>query len=390
MIEKLIEGGIVGIRDHLLGLQAEGMQISRTESGDPCWGPSATVNEAINRALAMEQTHYTAGAGISQLREAVTRKVQRENYFSADIEEVLVTSGAMHALYITARALVGPGTVVLVPTPTWTETVDHVVDAGGVPVCYAVNSGDESPINLDLLRDKMQKFGPKAMILNTPHNPTGVVVPEDIVVGIAELCREFGVILISDEAYEHMIFAGDESHTSPARYYPEGTISIFSCSKTDAMPGLRVGYMVCPMPDVRRELASILRKTTNGVNSIGQWGAVAAMDTHGDGYLATQVQALGERGRKLYEALEGHPDFGPSRPAGAFYIWCRLPPGMDSWDATCQLVEAGVGSAPGDVFGVGGSGHIRFSFSCSDNNIDRAVRLLEGFRLNGTTDGSTP
>jgi len=379
VIEALKVGGIVSIRDCLLELEAKGQSIARTESGDPCWEPSPQVQEAIHKALHDGKTHYTAGAGILELREAIIGKVWRENFFFAGVDEVLVTAGAMHALYLASAAVGRRGDKVLVPTPTWTETVDHIVDAGKVPIYYEMKAGTDEPIDLAELRREMGNHGPVAMILNNPHNPTGIVLPLATVATIGNMCKEYGTTLISDEAYEHMIFQG--YHRSPAQEHPDKTISIFSCSKTDAMPGLRVGYLVCPMPGVRAKMAALLRKSTNGVNSIGQWGAVVALNTHRDGYLETQVKALGERGRWLYRVLDGHPDFEPAAPQGAFYIWAKLPDGMDSWDATYQLVQAGIGSAPGDVFGPGGKGFIRFSFSCSKGNIERAVKLLGKFRL---------
>lgn len=376
-------GGIVTVRDRLLAMQAAGKTVLRLESGDPSFDIAPHVREAMERALREGKTHYTPGAGIPELRAAIRDKLARDNGISLKgPEEVLVTSGAMHGLYVTFASLLAPGEKVIVPDPSWTETVDNIRLAGGVPVLAPL----DTKIGRWPLEEVARRIGPRtrAIAINTPHNPTGIVLDETTLRGLGDLAERHGLYIVSDEAYEHVIFDGRRHVSIASLGLPtEQVVSLFSMSKSYAMSGLRMGYMAGGNKLFRERAAKLIRCTVNGVNSVAQHGAVAAL--RGPQEETAKMQAVYQTRRDtLMQGLKDARHIQALEPQGAFYVWARIHeswPGYkgakDGWAMTSYLIdEAGVGSAPGEVFGPAGRGHVRFAFSCASEQVQRAAGLL--------------
>ena len=381
IIDDIPLGGIVTVRDRLLELAASGRKIMRLESGDPSFDIPPHVREAFEKALRDGHTHYTAGAGIPKLREAAFRKMQEENRLAIkDPGHVLVTSGAMHGLYIVFRSLLTPGDEIIVPDPTWTETADNVHLAGGVAVRCRLDAARGYAYDPEAIAALVTPRT-RAIVINSPHNPTGTVLDRKTIAGILAVALEHGLYVVSDEAYEHVIFDGRE-HVSAGALAGAGdaVISIYSMSKSYAMSGLRLGYLACNDDLLLERMAKLLRCTVNGVNSATQHAAVAALSGPQD---ATREMGRVYQQRRdlITDALGKVRYLHPVRPTGAFYAWARIDdawPGFegkrDGWAMTQYLIEAGgVGSAPGEVFGPAGAGHIRFAFSCATDHIERAA-----------------
>jgi aspartate aminotransferase len=201
---------------------------------------------------------------------------------------------------------------------------------------------------------------------------------------IAAIAEKHNLTLISDEAYEHVLFDGLR-HVSlgslPAAM--NRTISVYSMSKTYAMSGLRMGYLVITDPLLLERIKKLVRCTINGVNSVTQYGAAAALNGPHD---ATRAMAQEYQKRRdiLFSALEEAPYVQAFKPGGAFYLWARIQPewpgygsGRDDWSLTNYLIDAaGIGSSPGSAFGAAGADHIRFAFSCSTDQVEEAAKLL--------------
>ena len=227
-------------------------------------------------------------------------------------------------------------------------------------------------------------MGPRtrAIVINSPHNPTGLVIDRAGLQAILAVAARHGLWVLSDEAYEHILFDGHE-HVSAGSLGYDRVVSVYSMSKSYAMSGLRIGYLACPDPLLLERMVKLLRCTVNGVNSATQWGAVAALDGPQD---ATRTMAEEYRKRRdaLWEGLAGVAALRPFRPAGAFYLWARIADGWRApdgtaggWAMTSWLIEkAGIGSAPGEVFGPAGANHVRFAFSCATDQVVGAARLL--------------
>jgi aspartate aminotransferase len=384
IVDQVSLGAIVQVRDRLLEQQAKGRKVLRLESGDPSFDIPVHVREAIEKALKDGLTHYTASTGIPQLREAIFRKVTTENGLKvASADSVVVTNGAMHGLYILFRALLEPGQEVILPDPMWTEIAENIRLAGGTPVPVRLHPEKEyqyEPAEIEAAVTPRTR----AIFVNTPHNPTGAVAERATLVAIAAIAKKHNLMLISDEAYEHVIYDGMK-HTSLGSL-PEAqdcTVTLFSMSKTYAMSGLRLGYIIINDKLLLDRIKKLVRCTINGVNSVTQYGAAAALNGPQD---ATRSMAQEYQMRRdvLFEALEESPYVKAFKPHGAFYLWAKIEPEWpgyegksDDWSMTNYLIDqAAIGSAPGSAFGPAGAGHIRFAFSCSTAQVKEAAGLL--------------
>ncbi|PYB68505.1 pyridoxal phosphate-dependent aminotransferase [Thermoplasma sp. Kam2015] len=376
VVDDISFGAIVKIRDQLLEMQRNGKKVYRLESGDPSFSLPPHVKEAIKQAIENNKTHYTDSTGIPELRRAIAEKLVKKNGIkNATPENVIVSNGGMNALYVTFRSLISPGDEVIIPDPMWTEIAEIIKLAEGVPVRVPVENYTE---NLLKYEDDERI---KAVFINSPHNPTGLVFTPKQIDDIISFAESKGIFIVSDEAYEDVIFDG-RKHVSPASKYDD-TISLFSMSKTYAMSGLRIGYAHTNNDLLYERMKKLLRCTINGVNSATQYGAVAAL-TGPQEFVGQMRDEYQKRRDIIYNAVLKSPYLEPIKPGGTFYLWCRIkkfPEGVkDSWDMTYYLLDkTGVGSSPGPVFGPAGEGYIRFAFSADTEQIKEASELLEKF-----------
>ena len=383
-IDQISLGAIVQVRDRLLEQQARGRKVLRLESGDPSFDIPIHVRLAMEKALRDGLTHYTASTGIAPLREAIFRKVTAENGQSVPgPDSVVVTNGAMHGLYVLFQAILEPGDEVILPDPMWTETAENIRLAGGVPVPVLLRADAEYRVDPPAIEAAIT---PRTRIIfvNTPHNPTGAMAGRSALEAIAAIAEKHNLLLVSDEAYEHVVFDGRQ-HTSLGSLPAASgrTISVFSMSKTYAMSGLRLGYLVLDDVHILERIRKLVRCTINGVNSVTQYGAAAALTGPQD---ATRSMAAEYQMRRdiLFDALEESPYLKAFKPHGAFYLWARILPDWpgylgrsDDWSMTDYLIDQGaIGSVPGSAFGPAGAGHIRFAFSCSTAQVQEAAGLL--------------
>lgn len=384
IVDQVSLGAIVQVRDRLLAQQAQGRKVLRLESGDPSFDIPVHVREAMEKALRDGLTHYTASTGIPVLRKAIYQKVTTENKLSVPNDDhIVVTNGGMHGLYILFRALFEPGDEVILPDPMWTEIAENIRLGGGkaVPITLREERGyqyDPSEIEAAITPRT------RAIFINTPHNPTGAMTSRETLEKIAALAEKHNLLLVSDEAYEHVIYDGIE-HVSlgslPAAQ--NRTISVFTMSKTYAMSGLRLGYLAITDAQILERVKKLVRCTINGVNSVTQYGAAAGLNAPQD---ATYAMAKEYQRRRdiLFSALEEAPYLKAFKPSGAFYLWTRIQPEWvgydgkrDDWSMTNYLIDkAGIGSAPGSAFGAAGADYIRFAFSCSTEQVEEAAKLL--------------
>jgi aspartate aminotransferase len=384
-VDQITFGAIPTLRDKLLKLQAQGQQVMRLESGDPSFDTPPHIKEAIVEALRQGHTHYSPSAGIPPLRQAIYEKLHRDNGIPIkDPDHILVTNGGMHALHVTFRSLLYPGDEVIIPDPNWTDTANNILLAGGVPVRCSLN------LERDFLYEAAtieSAITPRtvAIVVNTPHNPTGAVLDRQTLIAILHVAERHNLKIISDEAYEHVIYDGLK-HVSIGSLpgAEERVISLFSCSKSYSMAGLRLGYIAANDDLFIQRGKKLSRCTLNGVNSITQHGVVAALNGPQD-FIAEVVREYQSRRDLIYESVRQVPLFQPFRPQGTFYLWTRIAPDWegyqgkrDSWAMTSYLLDrAAIGSTPGIDFGPAGEGYIRFSFSCPRAHIERAAETLK-------------
>jgi aspartate aminotransferase len=377
-------GKIVQIRERLLRAQADGKRVFRFESGDPSFAPQPHVLEAITRAGREGKTHYVPNNGIPELRRALAEKATTRNEIDRVTgEDIFVTNGAMHALFATFGALLTPGDEVIIPDPMWTEVAENIRLAGGRPIGVPLRREDAFEYRPEAIE---RAIGPRttAIFVNTPHNPTGAVSSRETLGAILEIARAHDLWVVSDEAYEDVIYKPLLHHSmaSLAGDDWERIVSIFSFSKSHAMSGLRTGYVVARASVLHDRLPKLLRCTINGVNSLAQAAAFAAL-TGDQSHLAAMRGEYRLRRDLMIEALTGIQGVKPFTPRGTFFVWAELEPSIyerlevrDADALSAQLADAGIGSAPGDAFGDTCADAIRFSFSCGTTMVREGCAAL--------------
>jgi aspartate aminotransferase len=383
-LDDISLGLIVQIRERLLKAQAVGKKVYRLESGDPNFSVPPHVLEAVNKAGAAGKTHYIPNSGIPELRKALAEKVVRKNGIAGVTDEdIFLTNGAMHALYVVFGALLTPGDEVILPDPMWTEVGENIRLAGGVTVGVPLRADRDfeyDPAEIEAA------ITPRtvAIFLNTPQNPTGAVLSEQTLREIADIAKRHDLWLISDEAYEDVIYEPHKHYSigSFVPEYAEKVISIFSFSKSYAMSGLRTGYIVTKSPLLHDRIPKLLRCTINGVNSLAQWAALAAV-TGDQSQLATMVAEYIVRRDALISALSTVEGVRPFTPRGAFYVWAELDPSIykrlgvaDAAELSDKLAAIGIGSAPGVAFGQTCDDAIRFAYSCATPMVKEGAEAL--------------
>jgi aspartate aminotransferase len=359
--------GIIRIRDLMYGVKDP----YRLDQGDVSFDVPEAVKAAMVRAIANNRTHYLQTAGVPRLLELLATKMRERNGIPiGDPAEIFVANGGLHALYLVFQALLEPGDEVVLPDPTWPPATGTVLAAQGVPVRCPLYEAHGWRFELDEVE---QAITPKtrAIYVNTPHNPTGGMLTPADVERITAIARERGLWVISDEAYEDIVFDGEHISLASVPGMYERTIPIYTFSKSYAMTGLRLGYTAIRDVTIRERAKKLLFYTTGNVNSLVQYGAIGALETPAD-HITAYREELRVRRNLFYDGLRELPGeaFAGLPPPGAFYAFPRinpavLPPGPAdrsvSWVMTELLIQKGrIGSVPGRDFGPAGEGYVRF------------------------------
>jgi len=352
------------------------------EVGEPNFPTPEHVVEAAHRAARMGLTRYAPNAGISELREALAEKVARRNGYGASPEQVVVTQGGIQALYLTLRALLEPGDEVLLPDPAWPNyrMIAHLL--GARVLSYPLVAGGEFLPRLEDL-ERLVTPRTRAILVNSPSNPLGTVVPRDLMEGLLAFAHGRGLWFISDEVYDEVVF--DDAFVSAGSVAEQGyrLVSIYSFSKVYAMTGWRVGYLVAP-PDLARILTGMQEPIISCVNTPAQMAALAAVTGPQD-VVRAMSDSYRARRDELLEVLHrgGLPS---SRPSGAFYVWTDVSEaGVPSMDFARSLIEREhVAVAPGSAFGELGEGYVRVSLASSrEDLLEGTSRLVQHVRRLG-------
>jgi len=351
----------------------------RLELGEPDFATPAHIVEAAVEALHRGATHYTPTAGIMPLRQAIADKLLRENGIPVDpATQVIATVGAVSALALSVQVLVQEGGEVLVPDPGWPNYVSHVVWAGGTPVHVPLPAENGFHLHRDILRRYVTPRT-RAIIINSPSNPTGAVFTREEIEGIAAFAVEHDLVLISDEVYEKILFDG-HTHYSPASNsdFRDHVITINSFSKTYAMTGWRLGYAAGPaslisaMTLLQEISVSCPNAATQEAGRVALSGPQDAVDD--------MVRHYTARRRLLVDGLNQIPGFSCRAPEGSFYVFANVSKFGKAGDVAERLIrEARVVTVPGTGFGPSGEGHVRLSFATSEENLREALRRLEAW-----------
>lgn len=352
--------------------------MNRLEVGEPDMNTPEHIRRAAQTALDAGFTHYTPISGFEELREAIAEKVRIENGVEADSEnEVVVTLGASSALYCAILALVNPGEEVFVPNPGWTQYIPHIQMAGGIPIPYPQLKDDHVQIDLDFLSRNITR-NTKAILINSPNNPTGSVLRKDELTAIAQIAEEKDIIVISDEVYEKIVY-DEAEHISIASIpnMPQRTVTINSFSKTYAMTGWRIGYAVAPKEIIAEMVKNVLY-TGTCANSMGQQAAIAALKGPQD-CIVNAVKEYQRRRDFIVTRLNEMKGITCELPQGAFYAFPNIRElGLSSLScAEFLLDKAKVSTVPGSGFGTLGEGYLRLSYATAFEKLIKAMDQIE-------------
>jgi aspartate/methionine/tyrosine aminotransferase len=339
-------------------------------SGDPNFRTPAHIITAAADAAMAGGTGYAPGGGFLSVREAIAAKVAAVNGIEATADNVCVTTGACGALFSTLMLIVEPGDDVLLPDPGWSNYAAQVHVLGGNAVPYPVGPSTRWQLDPAVVEGLITPRT-SAIVLNSPSNPTGVVLDPDALAAVVELADGRGVAVVSDEAYDQMVFSGAPFSVA-SRVQSDQIVTIYAFSKTYAMTGWRLGYAVGPA-DFIRELSLHQEPVVSSSSTIAQHAALAALGGPQD-CVAEMVGAYRERCRQVVAALDA-ADTPAVEPGGSFFVMADIrSTGLDSWVfATRLLREYGVGVVPGAAFGAEGEGFVRITLAASQETLTEGM-----------------
>lgn len=349
--------------------------------GEPDFNVPTHIKQAAIDSILADDSHYAPAAGTQALREAAVQfLVDRYNLqYDAD-SQVIVTLGATEGIYDTITAVVNPGDRVLIPAPNFPLYDPTVVLAGGVPT-YVDTSATDFLLTPDQLQGAIDTYGDQlmAVVLNYPSNPTGATYTSEQLSALADVLRGTDITVIADEIYSELVYDGQ--HTSIAQYLPDQTLVLNGVSKSHAMTGYRIGFVVGPTKLIRA-VGLIHQFAVTSASNPAMAGAAEALGTEAgrQDTLAMKAEYAARRDY-LVKALR-ELGFAIPQPAGAFYVFAQIPDGLEQDDVAFSLAlaqEGKVAVIPGSAFGIGGAGYIRLSYAASLADLQTAVARIATF-----------
>lgn len=357
-------------------LERQGKSIVHLEIGEPDFDTPEHIRDAAKQALDDGFTHYGASAGQIELREAIAKHQTERQGYDVSADSVIVTPGGKPVMFFTIMALVEQGVEVIYPNPGFPIYESMINYMGGIAVPMQLNEESGYNADIDNLRSLITPRT-KLIIINSPNNPCGSVIPESDLEKIAEMAVENDLVVLADEIYKDMYY-GDQEHVSITKFpgMRERTVILDGFSKSYAMTGWRLGYGV--FPDFLVE--PVTRLMTNSVSCtsvFSQMAAIAALEGPQDS-VAAMMEEFTKRRDLVVEGLNSLPGITCPVPKGAFYAFPNIRgTGMSSQEfANKALYEAGVALLAGTAFGAFGDGYIRISFANSQENLLEAIERL--------------
>ena len=359
-------------------MKAEGQDVVGFGAGEPDFDTPQHIKDAAAQALAAGFTKYTPSSGIPELRQAIADKFKRENGLTFKPSQVIVSCGGKHSCYNVILATCQEGDEVLIPAPYWLSYPEMVKLAGATPVILPTSDQTEFKVTPDQLRAAIT---PKTrlFILNSPSNPTGSVYTPDEVKALGDICVEKGVLIMSDEIYEHLLYDG-AVHRGVATFSPahqEHTIIVHGFAKAWSMTGWRLGFLAAPEP-IAKAIDAVQSHSTSNPTSFAQKGAVAALTGPQD-HLPVWLAEYARRRTFAWQKLNAIPGVSCVNSKGAFYLFPNISgTRLKSTEFCARLLEQEkVAAVPGVAFGA--DDYIRLSYATSLANIEKGLERLDRF-----------
>jgi aminotransferase len=367
-IRKIID--LAETRPDIIGLHA----------GEPDFPTPKHIIKAGSQALENGYTHYTHGAGLLQLREAISRKLFEENGIEANPKsEITATVGGFAAIFAAIQATINPGDEVIVLQPSWPSYAGFVRLAEGVPVSVSLHGPDFEPSRADVEEHVTDRT--RMILVNSPNNPTGAVYSRSGLLDLAKLAKERGLLILTDEVYEKIIFNGNKHFSiGSTPEFRDITITVNSFSKTYAMTGWRIGYVVAD-ENITNGIRKMHGYMASCAPASAQKAALEALSGSQD-CIDDMVAEYQRRRDLIVKGLNEIDGFRCNLPKGTFYTFPSVSKlGLPSTKIADELLEqAKLAGIPGSAFGEAGEGYLRLSFATSQRNILEGLARIKTWR----------
>ena len=359
-------------------MKADGLDVVGFGAGEPDFDTPQHIKDACAKALADGFTEYTAASGIPELRQAIADKFKRENGLTYKPSQIIVSCGGKHSCYNVILATCEEGDEVIIPAPYWLSYPEMVKLAGAKPVIIETTDKTEFKVTPAQLRAAIT---PRTclFILNSPSNPTGSVYTPEEIKALGDICVEKGVLIMSDEIYEHLLYDGAK-HKSVASFsqaHFEHTIIVHGFAKAWSMTGWRLGFLAAPEP-IAKAIDAVQSHSTSNPTSFAQKGGVAALTGPQD-HLPKWLAEFNKRRTFAFQKLNSVPGISCVNAKGAFYLFPNISKtGLKSAEFCAKLLEQEkVAAVPGIAFGA--DDYIRLSYATSLANIEKGLDRLDKF-----------
>lgn len=364
-------------------LKEQGEDVIGLGAGEPDFNTPKHILDAAAKSMIEGHTKYTPSAGLPALKQAIIKKFETDQGLAFKPNEIIVANGAKHALYTLFQVLLNDGDEVIIPTPYWVSYPEQVKLAGGVPVYVDGLEQNQFKITPEQLEQAITAKT-KAVIINSPSNPTGVLYTKEELMELGKVCLDKDILIVSDEIYEKLVY-GSAVHVSIAQLSPElkeQTIIINGVSKSHSMTGWRIGY-AAGNEKIIKAMTNLASHSTSNPTTTAQYAAIAAYNGPQEP-VEEMRQAFEERLEIIYDKLTSISGFTCVKPQGAFYLYPNVKAaaeltGYQNVDdfASALLVEAKVAVIPGSGFGT--PDNIRLSYATSLDQLEKAVARMKQF-----------
>ncbi|RSK27398.1 pyridoxal phosphate-dependent aminotransferase [Bacillus sp. HMF5848] len=382
-VEALTPSSTLAITAKAKELKAAGYDVIGLGAGEPDFNTPDHIIEAASKSMYEGHTKYTPSGGLPALKEEIIKKFKHDQGLTYSNHEIIVCSGAKHALYTLFQVVLNEGDEVIIPTPYWVSYPEQVKLAGGIPTYIVGAEAQQFKITASQLKEAITEKT-KAIILNSPSNPTGMMYTADELHELGAVCLEHNILIVSDEIYEKLIY-GDDKHVSIAELSPElkaQTIIINGVSKSHSMTGWRIGYAAGDK-QIISAMTDLASHSTSNPAVMAQYGAIAAYSGSQEAVEEMRI-AFEKRLNIIYDKLIAIDGISCLMPQGAFYLFPNVKNaatacGYGNVDdfSTALLEEANVAVVPGSGFGA--PDNIRLSYATSLELLEEAVERIASF-----------
>ncbi|WP_321505676.1 pyridoxal phosphate-dependent aminotransferase [uncultured Methanoregula sp.] len=367
-IAGVTESATIAISNKAKEMQRQGTDVISLSIGEPDFATPQHITDACIDALRRGETHYAPSNGIPELTAAISEKITKENHFPCTSQQVIVACGAKDAIYEAMEAVLNPGDETIILTPAWVSYEPCVQIAGGKAVKHAVNQ-KTFQIDDSVLERVNKKT--KMIVVNSPSNPSGVVLDKKSMQLVADICQDNDIYAMSDEIYEKMVYGREHISLASLGDMARRTITINGFSKAYAMTGWRLGYAVAPL-EIIKAMSKVQQHSISQATTFAMWGGVAALN--GDQSCVEEMRKEFDRRRKYIIAELKKMGYETAPADGAFYAFVKIE-GDDMEVASRWLDKGHVAATPGSAFDA--PGWIRLSYATSMDRLKEAMGRIK-------------